>query len=194
MGQSKILIDTNSYLRLAQNIHPLLCTPFGNEKHTIYMHAELNSEYRRSSRLKSKFHWAGEQKYAQNRKRSLSISKKEKEQIENDFEYMWEYVKDEFLSVRGKGPSYIDTKIVATAAVLQIPVVTDDQDMIELTETYGVHQLSSLELMKLMLDAAHINMSKIEQVVAQWRYDNDTPYRHWEKEYKTLFGTAPPLE
>lgn len=194
MGQSKILIDTNSYLRLAQNIHPLLCKPFGKEKHTVYMHADLNFEYRTSSRLRSKFDWASRTEFTENRKRSLSISKADKIEIEATFEFMWEHVKDEFINARGKGPSNVDTKIVATAAVLQIPVVTDDQDMIELAEAYGVHQLSSMELMKMMLEADHIDLSKVRLVVAQWQYDEDTPNKNWKPEYKKLFGESPPKE
>jgi hypothetical protein len=38
MAQTKILIDTNSYFRLAQNLHPLLKTPFGKAEYTIYAH------------------------------------------------------------------------------------------------------------------------------------------------------------
>lgn len=194
MGQSKILIDTNSYLRLAQNIHPLLCEPFGKEKHTVYMHADLNFEYRTSSRLQSKFDWASRTEFVENRKRSLSISKADKREILSTHEYMWEYVRDEFFNTRGKGPSTVDTKIVATAAVLQIPVVTDDQEMIELADVYGVPQLSSMELMKLMLDSKHIDFSKIEQVVAQWQYDGDTPNKNWKSEFKKHFGAGPLAE
>tara|TARA_B110000037_G_scaffold206686_1_gene252860 strand:+ start:349 stop:678 length:330 start_codon:yes stop_codon:yes gene_type:complete len=45
--------------------------------------------------------------------------------------------------------------------------------------------------MRLMLDEDHIQMDKIEQVVAQWQYDNDTPYKTWKQEYKTLFAKIP---
>lgn len=192
MAQTKIIVDTNSYLRLAQNIHPLLCQPFGRDEYTLYMHADLNAEFRTSSRLQSKFQWASETEYADNRKRSLSISKPQKKEIEESFDFMWEHVKEEFHQRRQKGPSRIDTIIVATAFVLGIRLVTDDQDMIELAETYGVYQLTSLELLKLMLENDHINMEKIEQVVDQWQYDKDTPYQYWEKEYETLFGSLPP--
>ncbi len=194
MPQTKIIVDTNSYLRLAQNIHPLLCIPFGKEAYTLYMHADLNAEFRSSSRLQSKFQWACETSFVENRTRSLALKKAEKKEIEATFEYMWDYVKDEFHHQRKKGPSRTDTTIVATAATLDIRVVTDDQDMIELAETYGVHQISSLELLKLMLDAGHIDIEKIEQVVAQWQYEQDTPYPNWEDEYARLFGKPPPSE
>lgn len=194
MAQTKIIVDSNSYFRLAQNINPLLCQPFGSQQYTLYMHAELNAELRDSPRLQTRFHWASEEEFQKNRQRSLALSKQNKRDIEETFDYMWAHVKEEFHQKRGKGPSRIDTTIIATAAVLEIRVVTDDQDMIELSNLYGVHQISSLELMKLMLDEGHIDPGKVEQVVEQWQYENDVPYAGWKAEYESLFGQAPPKD
>ncbi|MFD2256134.1 DNA-binding protein [Luteolibacter algae] len=192
MAQTKIIVDSNSYFRLAQNIHPFLCTPFGKEDFTIYMHADLNVEIKCSSRIRNKFHWVSETKFANNRGRSVSLSREQKSEIADTFDFMWEYVKEEFLAGRGKGPSRVDTTIVATAMVLGIRLVTDDQDMMELAGTYGVHQITSLGLMKLMLDEKHIDDGKIDQVVGQWIYDNDTPYKDWKAEFRRLFGRKVP--
>ena len=192
MAQTKIIVDSNSYFRLAQNIHPFLCQPFGDEGFTLYMHADLTNEIRSSSRIQNRFHWIGESRFISNRNRSISLSAKQKAEIDNTFEFMWEHVKDEFLDERGKGPSRVDTRIVATAAVLGIRLVTDDQDMIELAATYGIHQITSLELMKLMLDCGHINDAKVDQVVEQWIYDKDTPYAEWQKEFKRVFSRSAP--
>lgn len=194
MAQTKIIVDSNSYFRLAQNIHPFLCQPFGEENYTLYMHAELNAEFRGNPRLQTKFDWAATEEFRKNRQRSLTLSKPQKREIEETFEYMWEHVREDFHRIRGKGPSRTDTWIVATAAVLGIRMVTDDQDMIELAQTYGVHQITSIELMKLMLDEDHIDMNKVEQVVAQWQYDGDTPYSGWKKEYRKHFKKAPPAD
>ena len=194
MAQTKILVDSNSYFRLAQNIHPLLCVSFGRKDYTLYVHADLNQEFRASSRLQNKFHWVSDSEYVENRKRSISLSKAEKREIDATFDYMWAYAKEAFHQSRGKGPAPIDTRILATALVLDIQVVTDDQDMIELAVEYGVKHLSSLELMKLMLDEGHVGMAKIQRVVAQWQYDNDPPYHGWKSEYRKLVRADPPVE
>jgi len=194
MAQTKIIVDSNSYFRLAQNIHPLLCVPFGSKNHTLYIHADLNIEFRSSSRLQNKFHWVSDSEYVKNRSRSIALSKKDKQEIENTFDYMWQYVKEVFHQQRKKGPSRVDTRILATALVLGIQVVTDDQDMIELANEYEARQLTSLGLIKLMLDENHVTMDKVEQIVSQWQYENDTPYKNWKSEYKSLFGNDPPLE
>jgi len=192
MAQKKIIVDSNSYFRLAQNIHPLLCQPFGNDQLTLYIHADLNNEFRRSPRLKNKFHWVAETTYVDNRSRSISIPQEQKAEVDDTFDYMWEHVQDAFLRPYGKGPSPIDTRIVATAHVLGIAVLTDDRDMIELAKEFSVKTISSLGVMKLMLEAGHINDEKVDQVVEQWMYENDTPHRDWKKEFKKLFGREAP--
>lgn len=192
MAQKRLIVDTNSYFRLAQNIHPLLCQPFGQEELTLYIHADLNEEFRRSPRLQNKFHWVAETTYAENRSRSISLSLQQKEEIETTYEYMWEHVKGAFLRPYGKGPSPIDTRIVATAMVLDIEAVTDDRDMIELAKEFGVKHITSLGVMKRMLGAGHIDDDKVNMVVEQWIYDNDTPHRDWKREFKKLFGREPP--
>jgi predicted nucleic acid-binding protein len=192
MAQKRIIVDSNSYFRLAQNLHPLLCQPFGKEDFTLYIHAELNEEFRRSPRLKNKFHWVVETRYVENRSRSISVTQEQKEEIEVTYGYLWEHVKEAFLRPHGKGPSPIDTRIVATALVLGIPVLTDDRDMIELATEFEVSHLSSLGVMKLMLEAGHIDEEKLTMVVEQWMYDNDIPHRDWKKEFKKLFGREAP--
>jgi predicted nuclease of predicted toxin-antitoxin system len=187
MAQAKILLDSNSYFRLAQNIHPLLFQQFGQPQYTLYVHGDLMKEFKRSSRLQNKFHWVTEPEFVENRKRPLMLGNANKEAIEATFEYMWEHVKDE-----GLGPSQVDVKILATAAEIEIPVVTDDKDMKSLAELYVVKNLGTMDLMKMMLDAEHIQIDIIKRVVSQWIYDNDTPYRGYEKDYLRLFRENPP--
>lgn len=188
MGQTKILIDSNSYFRLAQNIHPLLSTPFGEEQYTLYAHRELTHELQRQPRLRNKFNWAFERVYAENRSRTLFLSKTQQSEISRTYDYMWAHVQEQNL-----GPSPVDTRILATAAELNIRVVTDDKDMLTVAALYGVHAMTSLELMKLMLDARRIDMDKVRQVAAQWNCDNDIP-ANFTAQYRTLFGEAPPIE
>jgi hypothetical protein len=76
--------------------------------------------------------------------------------------------------------------------VLDIFLVTDDQDMIELANTYEAKQMTSIGLMKLMLDSGHIDAEKINQVVQQWLYDKDTPHAGWREEFKKTFKREAP--
>ena len=125
MPQTKILVDSNSYFRLAQNIHPLLSVAFGKAEYTLYAHEALTEEFSKKTRLQTKFDWFMGADYVQNRSRLLRIGRKEAKGIEQTFEYMWEHVQAEKL-----GPSPVDTRILATAFELSLRMVTDDQDQI----------------------------------------------------------------
>lgn len=192
MAQTKIIVDSNSYFRLAQNIHPLLCKPFGKEQFTLYIHSDLNDELRQSPKLQYRFNWIVEPRYVENRSRSISLTLDQKTEISDTFKFMWEHVKDAFLKPLGKGPSSTDTRLVAIALVLGIRVVTDDRDMIELAKQFEVQHLTSMGLMKLMLDEKHIDDEMVDQVVEQWIYEKDTPHREWKKEFQNLFGRKAP--
>jgi len=127
MGQTKILLDTNTYLRLAQSIHPLLGIQFGKEKLTLYIHKEIEIELKRSPRLQSKFTWIWQEEYVANRKKRFVISKQKLADIENTYDHIWQYQKDHELNL-----SKEDIYCIATALEESIKLITDDQDMIDL--------------------------------------------------------------
>ena len=103
MPQSKVLVDTNSYLRLARSIHPLLFQTFGKDEYCLYVLPELDEEFSKSQRLKNTFSWTEEKEYRQNRQHFPVVSKKQKKEIETAFDYIWDHI----ISVE-KGPSPVD--------------------------------------------------------------------------------------
>lgn len=185
MPQTKILVDTCSYFRLAQNIHPLLAMAFGKAGYTLYAHAALTAEFERTVRLQSKFDWFTWREYVDNRSRPLQIGRKEGKDIDGTFDFIWSRVLTENLK-----PSAVDVRILATAMDLGLVMVSDDQDLLALAKDYEVKTLTSLELMHLMLDEGFIDMDKVRQVVSQWVYDRDTP-ANFATDYRRLFGEAP---
>lgn len=178
--QSKILVDTNAYLRLAKTIRPLLFIPFGENQYCLYIIPELNNELS-NRRLATKFAWTSEAEYQANRKHSPAISKKQRKAIQNSFEFIWDYVQTEF-----PGPSKVDALYIAYALELDIPIVTDDQDMTELAKTYEVKVMPTLQLLKIMLDCGHTDMKTIDGLVLYWRYIGDRP-ANLEKDYQKYF-------
>lgn len=186
MAQKKILVDSNSYFRLAQNIRPLLFEEFGEQKYCLYVLQELDLEYQKSPRLKSKFPWVNEPEYANNRKHYPTVSKQQATQIENAFDYIWAYVQDEV-----KGPSRTDVLYLAHAYVLGIAVVTDDVDMIATANEFGISIKTTLEILHLMRANNHITDEKIDSIVAYWKYVGDEP-ANFAKDFRRLFGRKPP--
>lgn len=181
MPQSKILVDTNSYLRLAKTINPLLGIPFCKDESCLYILSELNEELK-PRRFTTKFPWIDEQEYVENREYIPIVGKKLKKQINETYEHIWDYVQTDL-----PGPSSVDALYLAYALELNIPVVTDDQDMTELAEVFEVTIFSSLKLLKIMFDCQFIKMKIVNGLVEYWRYWDDRP-ANMEKDYQLFFG------
>ena len=91
MAQSKILLDSNSYFRLAKSIHPLLDVVFGERDYCLYVLKELDEEYDNNRGLRKKFDWVNSDEYYQNRQKQLSVSKAHRKEIDLTIEYLWQY-------------------------------------------------------------------------------------------------------
>ena len=70
---------------------------------------------------------------------------------------------------------------------MSVPVVTDDQDMKELAAMFDARVLSTLEVLKIMLDNGHIEMRAIDGMVDYWRYMSDRP-ANMDEDYARLFA------
>jgi predicted nuclease of predicted toxin-antitoxin system len=186
MPQSKILLDTNTYIRLAKSIHPLLDAPFGNDDYCLYVLKELDKEFSSNRRLRTSFSWMDEPEYVDNRSKRLTLSRKDKRNIEITVDFLKQHKIDNRLSV-----SNVDIQCLAYAHVLDIPVVTDDTDMLEVADTFGIKYLKTLNLLRLMLDTGHIDLKKIQQIAAYWEYISDKP-AGFRQEYIETFGEKPP--
>ncbi len=183
MSQDKILVDTNAYIRLAKTIHPLLHVSFGDNEYCLYVLPELNEELE-SPKLQSKFHWVIEEEYADNRKHFPTISRKQKKSISQNFDYLWNYVQTDL-----PGPTKVDTLYIAYALELNVPVVTDDQDMTKLANAFDAQVMPTLEILKIMLDSGHTNMKKIKSLCDYWYYLNDLP-ANYKSDYQRLFSAS----
>ncbi|MGB0723314.1 MAG: DNA-binding protein [Gammaproteobacteria bacterium] len=187
MAQLKILLDTNSYFRLAKSVHPLLGEPFGDENYCLYVLPEVDLELRRQPRLQSKFPWAGDEEFAEPRRKKPGMSRPQARERKVVYDFLWDHVQNEL-----PGPSPVDCTVLSYASVLGIEVVTDDKDMRELADAFGIATLSTLQLVKRMLDCGHIGMGEVRRIAAYWSYQDDRP-RNYAKDYRRLFGEeAPP--
>jgi len=183
MPQSKILVDTNAYLRLAQTIRPLLSMPFGDNEYCLYILPELNKELG-VHKLQNNFSWVTEDEYALNRQHFPNIGKKQKKAIAQTFEFLWDHVQTEL-----PGPSRVDALYIAYAIELDIPVVTDDRDMTKLAVVFEAKVMPSLELLKIMLDCGHTNIKTINGLCDYWRTfgSGDRP-ANLEADFRRLFS------
>ncbi|MCD2453345.1 DNA-binding protein [Methylicorpusculum oleiharenae] len=180
MAQSKILVDTNAYLRLAKTIRPLLFVPFGENQYCLYILPEVNKELQ-NHRLQNTFYWVNEDEFVENRNHFPSIGKKQKAAIDLVFGYIWDYVQTDL-----PGPSRVDALYIAYALELDVPVVTDDQDMTALAKAFDAKVMPTLELLKIMFNCGHTDMKTIKGLCEYWRQFGDRP-ANLEADFKRLF-------
>ena len=186
MRQRKLLLDTNAYLRLARSVHPLLFSEFGEDRTCLYLIDEFEREFARSRRLCSKFPWVDEPEYRDNREVRLQIGRKQRREIKTAIDFIRDQADADALGV-----SEVDVSVLGHASVLEIGVITDDTDMRTLGSTFGIEIMSTLSLLKLMLDAGHIDFARVRQIAAYWRHEGDLPARVG-RDYRRLFGEPPP--
>ena len=181
MAQTKVLIDTNVYVRLAKSICPLLCHPFGEADYCLYILPVLEDELERSSRMQEKFPWINDEEYVENRECFLTISRKQRKAISDAHEHIWKYVQR-----NSPGPSSIDTLYIAHASELEIRLATDDQNMATVAREFGVTVWSSLELLRVMLDYQRVDKATVDSIYNYWDYTEDLPFNAAE-DYRQLF-------
>ncbi|GAC1469314.1 MAG: hypothetical protein PVSMB11_05030 [Desulfuromonadaceae bacterium] len=186
MAESRILLDTNAYFRLAQSIRPLLNAAFGEKNYTLYVLKELQDEYEKSPRLTNQFAWVNDPEYVNNRSQRLVVTVEEKAEIKRAYDFILDYVRNVH-----PGVSKVDVLGLAYAEQLGIPVVTDDDEMRQAAKDYGIKTMKTLELLRLMLDCNHIEMAMVREIAAYWVYMKDTP-KYFKADFKKLFGEEPP--
>lgn len=182
MPESPILLDSNSYFRLAKSIHPLLGNKFGRNKHCLYVLPHLDREFSVNQRLNTKFWWVNETQYKNNRQTRLVITDKEKKRIEMTVEILLDHKRQNKLEI-----SNVDIICLSYGKILNIPVITDDVKMREVADEFGVLNNKTLELMLLMYECQHVTIKKIQEIVAYWKHINDKP-SGFRDDFEKLFG------
>ena len=86
--------------------------------------------------------------------------------------------------------SLIDLKYLAHAYVLNIPIVTDDEEMIEFAKEFEIKTYKTLEILKLMLDSKHITFDDVHKTICYLIYIKDLP-SNFKNEYMYLFREDP---
>ena len=185
MAGCSVILDTCSYFMLAQFIHPLLKNKMGS--HVLGVIKDLDEEYSKNPILKHKFYWVAEEEYVENRKDCFSVSKKLLSKIHEIYNFI-----DDFDAAEGIGLSRIDIKVLAHSKALEIPVVTDDGDMLGVAEEFEIRTIKTLHLLKILLDDGFLDMSGVKSIVSYWIYNRDTP-SSYRVDYRRLFG-EPPLD
>lgn len=183
MTRTRILVDANSYLRLAKTIRPLLGRPFGDRNYCLYILPEAIPELEALSLRKAeRFAWVMEDEYRDNRRHIFRTGKRQERAIAVIRQHVADYV-----ASSRPGPSLVDITHIAYALKLGLPVVTDDQDMTKVARRFGAEAMPTLGLLKLMLDCRFIDMPTIRRACGYLEYIRDFP-ANFHADHRRLFG------
>lgn len=175
------IVDLNSYFRIAQSIHPLLNKIFGS-KIKLLIHQYFERQYYKQTQLQTKFPWYDQIEYKKNREKKISISSKQKIEIDQTYDYIADQQKAMHL-----GLLYDDIFCLAYAQVLGYKVVTDEADMKRVAEIYEIKVIDTLDLLKILFDIGEIDEDKVKEIVGYWVYNSDLPNKNIRLKFVKVF-------
>ena len=193
-GQPRtVLLDSTAYFRLGISIQPLLHGSFGSAPgYTLCVHAELDAEYGRNSRLRSKFDWVSRAEFVEDREgKRYKVPRKKQKEAEAAFSFLAAYAKERMLSL-----SLVDLKALAVGFVMGVPVVTDDVNMRKVAEAHAIECWTTIQLLKLMVTAGHIGMDKVIEVLEYLDHEDDLPMPRGRlcEAFREYFGVECPIK
>jgi hypothetical protein len=128
-----VLLDTNTYLRLAKRIRPLLGVKFGQKDYVLTVLKDVEDEVRRNRTLRFKFPWFDGENFGTERDAAqIRLKAAEKLALENARSILHGHVLgdvDRYTTGGRHPPSDTDCRVLAFGQVRDAFVVTDDLGM-----------------------------------------------------------------
>lgn len=166
-----ILLDSCAYFRLGVSFRPILYRLEGDPEYVLKVLSELDREWAKNPRLKTKFWWAAQKEHVEERSANCYSPKgKKAEDARLAFSFVNQYAIDNDIPV-----SYIDKRVLSAGYACGGIVVTDDLDMQRIAEMFSIEYFSTLDLLKLMYVRGKATLSNIDSVLEYWTYENDCP-------------------
>lgn len=193
-----VLLDTNTYLRLAKRIQPLLGVPFGQKGYVLTILKDVEDEVRRNPVLCFKFPWFNEQTLAAERlAKRVRLSTAESAQIRSMTSVLRAHVLENVSAYTSKGrspPSPTDCYCLAFGQVRSAIVATDDLGMHRLAGEFDLPVWHGHEVLRKMLTAKTIDRALVIEIYTALENNNDLP-ASWRDvkhtAFRKIFGPAP---
>jgi predicted nucleic acid-binding protein len=193
-----VLLDTNTYLRLAKRLRPLVGRTFGQKDYKLTILKAVEDEVRRSARLKFLNPWFDDAGLAQERlAKQTRLSDDEKSEIAAVQSVLRAHVVEniaEFSVDKRSPPGDTDCWLLAFAQLRAAVVVTDDLGMHALAKDFDLSIWHAYELVDKLRSAKHIDGDFIRELYAALEANQDMTNTWKEAKHTTfvkVFGKAP---
>lgn len=163
-----VLLDTNTYLRLAKRLRPLVGRKFGQKDYEITILKAVEDEVNRSARLKYLNPWFDETDLAQERiAKQVRLSVDEKAEIGAVVSVLRSHVIENIASFsvgKRSPPGATDCWLLGFAQLRNAIVVTDDLGMHQLATDFDLQIWHAYELVEKLRSAKEVDGTFIREI------------------------------
>lgn len=165
---TEVLLDTNTYLRLAKRIRPAVGRQFGQMPYVLIILKAVEDEVHQSSKLRFRNPWFDEPEFAQERMaKQVRLSAVDKKQIALVRDVLLGIVQldiDKYTSHKRSPPGPTDCWLLAYAQVKDAIVATDDLGMHTLAAEAGLRVWHGYELLSKLKTAKVVDSQKVRDI------------------------------
>jgi hypothetical protein len=191
-----VLLDTNTYLRLAKRIRPLLGVRFGQKDYVLTVLKDVEDEVRRNQTLRFKFPWFDDEDFGTERDATqIRLSAAEKTALDNARSVLRGHVLTDIDRYTAKGrhpPSDTDCRVLAFGQVREAIVATDDLGMHLLAADFELPIWHGWQLLSKMKAAKKVDNDCIRDIYAALERNGDltaTWLQAKHTEFVKIFGS-----
>lgn len=190
-----VLLDTNTYLRLAKRIRPLLGVKFGQKDYVLTVLKDVEDEVRRNRTLRSRFPWFDDEAFGAERDSAqIRLNAAEKTALDNARSVLRGHVLadvDRYTTGGRHPPSDTDCRVLAFGQVRDAIVVTDDLGMHLLASDFELPIWHGWELLAKMKAAKKVDNDLIRDIYDALERNGDltaTWLQAKHTEFTRIFG------
>lgn len=194
-----VLLGTNTYLRLAPRIRPLLGVPVGQKAYVLTVLPDVEEEVFRSARLRFLFPWFQSDGAAQAERlaQRVRLSRLQRDELDIAAEFLHDWVVTQALRFTSRSrtpPSPVDCRVLAFGQLHGAIVATDDLAMHDLAAEFGIAAWHGHELLFRLKSAKLIDNELVREIYRALEVNGDLP-ASWRAARHTrfakVFGRAP---
>jgi hypothetical protein len=197
---TEVLLDTNSYLRLAKRVRPAVGRQFGQVPYVLVILKAVEEEVHRNPRLRFKNPWFDSPEHVQERMakqtRLSAVDRAEMELVQGVLLGTVQLDLDKYTTQGRSPPGPTDCWLLAYGQVKRAIVVTDDLGMHLLAQEAGLKVWHGYELLAKLNTAKVIDNDKVREIYAALEANQDLTAT-WQKakhrDFVRIFGKKRPV-